>query len=110
MCDDVQLCNRCVREFLILARTWFAFGLPSKIGCDGYPCNGVCLFIWRIYSFVCMICESMLKADCELDEPNSFEDDPQDTFEQSKWILPLHFYLHPSNAYNNVYFSDIFII
>jgi hypothetical protein len=34
MCDDVQLCNRCVREFLILARTWFAFGLPSKIGCD----------------------------------------------------------------------------
>jgi hypothetical protein len=34
MCDDVQLCNRCVREFLILARTWFAFGLPSKTGCD----------------------------------------------------------------------------
>jgi hypothetical protein len=34
MCDDVQLCNRCVREFLILTRTWFAFGLPSKTGCD----------------------------------------------------------------------------
>jgi hypothetical protein len=34
MCDDVQLCNRCVREFLILARTWFAYGLPSKTGCD----------------------------------------------------------------------------
>jgi hypothetical protein len=34
MCDDVQLYNRCVREFLILARTWFAFGLPSKTGCD----------------------------------------------------------------------------
>jgi hypothetical protein len=34
MCDDVQLCNRCVCEFLILARTWFAFGLPSKTGCD----------------------------------------------------------------------------
>jgi hypothetical protein len=34
MCDDVQLCNRCVREFLIMARTWFAFGLPSKTGCD----------------------------------------------------------------------------
>jgi hypothetical protein len=29
-----HLCNRCVRELLILARTWFAFGLPSKIGCD----------------------------------------------------------------------------
>jgi hypothetical protein len=34
MCDDVQLCNRCVHEFLILTRTWFAFGLPSKTGCD----------------------------------------------------------------------------
>jgi hypothetical protein len=29
-----NLCNRCVREFLILARTWFAFGLPSETGCD----------------------------------------------------------------------------
>jgi hypothetical protein len=34
MCDDVQLCNRCVREFLILARTRCALGLPSKTGCD----------------------------------------------------------------------------
>jgi hypothetical protein len=34
MCDDVQLCNRSIREFLILARTYFAFGLPSKTGCD----------------------------------------------------------------------------
>jgi hypothetical protein len=29
-----KLCNRCVREFLILARTWFAFGLPSKTRCN----------------------------------------------------------------------------
>jgi hypothetical protein len=36
MCDDVQLCNRCVCEFLILARTWFTFGLPSKTGCDSW--------------------------------------------------------------------------
>jgi hypothetical protein len=28
-----MLCNCCVRE-LILARTWFAFGLRSKTGCD----------------------------------------------------------------------------
>jgi hypothetical protein len=34
MCDDVQICNCCVHELLILARTWFAFGLPSKTGCD----------------------------------------------------------------------------
>jgi hypothetical protein len=27
-----MLCNCCVRELLILARTWFAFGLPSKPG------------------------------------------------------------------------------
>jgi hypothetical protein len=26
--------NCCVRELLILTRTWFAFGLPSKTGCD----------------------------------------------------------------------------
>jgi hypothetical protein len=26
--------NCCVRELLILARTWFAFGLPCKTGCD----------------------------------------------------------------------------
>jgi hypothetical protein len=37
LCDDVQLCNCCVRELLILARTWFAFGLPSKTGCDTTP-------------------------------------------------------------------------
>jgi hypothetical protein len=29
-----HLCNRRVCEFLILARTWFAFGLPFKTGCD----------------------------------------------------------------------------
>jgi hypothetical protein len=27
-----HLCNRCVRELLILAHTWFAFGLPLKPG------------------------------------------------------------------------------
>jgi hypothetical protein len=58
------------------------------------PCNGVCLFIWLMYSFVCTICESMLEADCDVDEPNSFEDDPHDMFKQDKWILPLHFFLY----------------
>ena len=29
--------NCCVRELLILARTWFAFGLPSETGCDNPP-------------------------------------------------------------------------
>jgi hypothetical protein len=70
---------------------------------NDYPCNGVCLFIWRMYSFVCTICKSMLEVDYEIDEPNSF-DDPQDTFVQDKWILPLYFYFYRNNAYNNVYF------
>jgi hypothetical protein len=29
-----HLCNHCVREFLILSRTWLPFGLPSKTRCD----------------------------------------------------------------------------
>jgi hypothetical protein len=49
----------------------------------------VCIF------FVCTIRKSMLEVDCEVDEPNSFEDDPQDTFEQGKWILPLHILFVP---------------
>jgi hypothetical protein len=55
-----------------------------------------------MFSFVCTICESILEADCVVEEPETFKDDPQDTFEQGKWIFPLHFCLYPSNAYNNV--------
>jgi hypothetical protein len=63
-----------------------------------------------MFPFVCTICELILEVDCVVEEANTFEDYPQDTFEQGKWILPLHFYLYPSNACNNVYFSDICII
>jgi hypothetical protein len=63
---------------------------------NDYPCNGVSLFILRTYSFVCTIRKSMLEVDCEVDEPNSFEDDPQDTFEQGKWILHLHILFVPN--------------
>jgi hypothetical protein len=45
-----------------------------------------------------------------VEDPNLFEDDPQETFKLGKWIIPLHLYLYPSNAYNNVYFSNICII
>jgi hypothetical protein len=45
---------------------------------------GVCIL------FVCTMHKMMLEVDCGADEPNSFEDDPQNTFEQGKWILPLH--------------------
>jgi hypothetical protein len=57
---------------------------------------------WCMISFVCTICESILEADFVVEESNTFEDDPQDTFEQGKWILPLHFYSYPNNPYNNV--------
>jgi hypothetical protein len=30
-----------------------------------------------------------------VEDPNSFEEDPHDTFEQGKWILPLHFLFVP---------------
>jgi hypothetical protein len=59
------------------------------------------LYVWRAI---------ILEVDCVLEDPNLFEDDPRENFEQVKWILHLHFYLYPSNAYNNVYFSDICII
>jgi hypothetical protein len=38
----------------------------------------------------------MLEVDCEVGEPNTFEDDPLDTFEQGKWILPLHILFVPT--------------
>jgi hypothetical protein len=34
-----HLCNWCVCEFLILARTWFTFGLPSKPGVTQEMCE-----------------------------------------------------------------------
>jgi hypothetical protein len=54
----------------------------------------VYLFGVRIL-LVCTIRKSMLEVDSEVDEPNSFEDDPQDTFEQGKWILSLHILFVP---------------
>jgi hypothetical protein len=40
-----MLCNGRVCELLILARTWFAFGLPSKTGCDNH--QAVVHHVWR---------------------------------------------------------------
>jgi hypothetical protein len=69
--------------------------------CNGvcYSCNGVCLFICFMFSFVCTICESILEADSVVGDQNTSEDDPQDTFNQGKWIFPLHFCLYPNNTY-----------
>jgi hypothetical protein len=43
---------------------------------NDYPCTGVCFLFGRTYYFVCAIRKSMRKVDCEVDEPNAFEDDP----------------------------------
>jgi hypothetical protein len=67
-------------------------------------------FVLCMFSFVCTICELILEADCVVEEPSTFEDDPQDTFDQGKWILPMYFCLYSNNAYNNVYLSNIYII
>jgi hypothetical protein len=44
-----MLCNCCVRELLILARTWFAFGLPSKTGCDSVAMSEVVSAFCQIF-------------------------------------------------------------
>jgi hypothetical protein len=66
-------------------------------------CIGVCLFIGEC----CLLYvryATLIEADCVVEGPDTFEDDPHDTFEQSKWILPLFFCSYPNNTYNNVYF------
>jgi hypothetical protein len=58
-----------------------------------------------VYVFFCLYaqCANLLEVDCVVEDPNSFEEDPQETFEHGKWILPLHSLLYPGNAYNNIY-------
>jgi hypothetical protein len=52
---------------------------------------GVCfLFVWRR--------ATLLEADCVVEDPILFEDDPQDSFEQGKWILPLHIIFVPTHC------------
>jgi hypothetical protein len=56
--------------------------------------NGVCLFIGVCFLFVWQR-TMLLEADCVVEDSNSFEDDPQDSLEQGKWILPLHILFVP---------------
>jgi hypothetical protein len=66
--------------------------------CNGVCfCNGACLFIGVYFLFVWQRV-TLLEADGVVDEPNSFEDDPQDAFEQGKWILPLHILFVPTHC------------
>jgi hypothetical protein len=61
-----------------------------------------------MFPFVCTICESILEANFVVEDQNTFEDDPHDTFVKGKWIIPLYFCLYPNNIYNNVYFLEYF--
>jgi hypothetical protein len=58
----------------------------------------VMVFVYLlVYVFFLYVwCATLLEADCVVEEPNLFENDPQDTFEQGKWILPLHILFVPN--------------
>jgi hypothetical protein len=53
-----------------------------------YEMVHVCLLVYVLFLYVRYA--TLLEADCAVGEPISFEDDPQDSLEQGKWILPLH--------------------
>jgi hypothetical protein len=66
--------------------------------CNGVClCNGACLFIGICFLFVWWRV-TLLEADSVIDEPNLFEDEPQDMYEQGKWILPLHILFIPNHG------------
>jgi hypothetical protein len=60
---------------------------------DDYVVVHVYLLVYVLFLYVRYA--TLLEADCAADDPNSFEDDPQDAFEQGKWILPLHILFVP---------------
>jgi hypothetical protein len=53
----------------------------------------VYLFVYVLFLYVRYA--TLLEADCVVENPNSFGDDPQDAVEQGKWILPLHILFVP---------------
>jgi hypothetical protein len=51
----------------------------------------VLLFYWMVYVYLLVYafflyvrCVNLVEADCVIEDPNSFEEDPQDPFEQGK--------------------------
>jgi hypothetical protein len=63
---------------------------------DDYVVVHVYLLVYVLFLYVRYA--TLLEADCAVGDPNSFEDDPQDAFEQGKWILPLHILFVPINC------------
>jgi hypothetical protein len=58
--------------------------------------NGVCLLVYVLFLYV--QCATLLKVECVVEDPNLFEDDPHETFEQGKWIIPLHILFVPNQC------------
>jgi hypothetical protein len=56
----------------------------------------VYLFVYVLFLYV--RCATIIEADCVVEDPNLFENDPQDSFEQGKWILPLHILFVPTHC------------
>jgi hypothetical protein len=62
-----------------------------------YDLYSVCSIVcWMVYVYL-LVYDFFLyvRADCVVEDSNSFEEDLQDSFGQGKWILPLHFLLVP---------------
>jgi hypothetical protein len=74
---------------------------------NDYSCNGVFLFTWHTYSFLCTIRKSMLEVDCGVDNQTRSRTTHWTLSSKASGFYLCIFYLYPINAYNNVYFLDI---
>jgi hypothetical protein len=79
-----HLCNRYVREFLILARIWFAFGLPSKPGVTG---------TFKKFS----LCRDDLNNSCSLEVSFHYHLHPN----SASHVYMLHLFNHVTILYGN---------
>jgi hypothetical protein len=55
----------------------------------------VYLFVYVLFLYVRYA--TLLEADRVVEDSNTFEDEPQDSLEQGKWILPLHILFVPNH-------------
>ena len=58
-----------------------------------YEMVHVYLFVYVLFLYVRYA--TLLEVDRVVEDSNTFEDEPQDSLEQGKWILPLHILFVP---------------
>jgi hypothetical protein len=56
----------------------------------------VYLFVYVLFLYVRYA--TLLEVDRVVEDSNTFEDEPQDSLEQGKWILPLHILFVPTHS------------